>query len=137
MPAIAESSTASQQLAEALRAGIVDRWQPFPWQVPALVDESPVVLLTGSVGGGKSRLWQQMVHEYCTRFPGAFVLVARKTRESMSAGSMLALADVAGAPAQPVGSTLRYPQRLDGGLRRHEGCHAADAHSLSGPERRR
>ena len=108
MPAIAERSTASQQLAEVLRAGIVDRWQPFPWQVPALADTSPVVLLTGSVGGGKSRLWQQMVHEYCTRFPGAFVLVARKTRESMSAGSMLALADVAGSPAQPVGSTLRY-----------------------------
>ena len=73
VPATAERSTASQQLAEALRVGIVDRWQAFPWQVPALADTKPVVLLTGSVGGGKSHLWQRDAEQlHAPDNPGAF-----------------------------------------------------------------
>ena len=57
-------------------------WQPLPWQAKPLDDTSPVVLFTGSAGGGKSRLWQEMVHRYCVQYPGALFLLARKTRES-------------------------------------------------------
>ena len=100
--------SAAQLIAEALREKIVDRWQPFPWQVPALVDRSPVVLLTGSVGGGKSHLWREMLNNYMLANEGAFGLVVRHTRESMTAGAMLQLARTAGNAAEAAGSMLRY-----------------------------
>ena len=99
-----------QEAAEAVAADVGpvgDDWKALPWQVLALDDTHPVLLLTGSAGGGKSRCWQEIVNRY-SRHDGAFILVARKTRESMTAGSMLALAAVAGAAAVPAGSVLRY-----------------------------
>ena len=86
--------------AKEAESSVEPSWEAFPWQVPALVDESPVVLLTGSVGGGKSHLWREMVHNYMLDNPGAFGLVARQTRESMTAGAMLAVG-ANGAAAKP------------------------------------
>jgi phage terminase large subunit len=47
------------------------------------------VLLTGSAGGGKSRLAAEKVHAYCLRYPGAQGLMLRKTRESMTNSTVL------------------------------------------------
>lgn len=51
------------------------------WQYPALYDKSFTILLSGSAGGGKSRLGLEIVHRYMQRWPGAPGLMMRKARE--------------------------------------------------------
>jgi PBSX family phage terminase large subunit len=53
----------------------------IPWQLEALEDQSYTVLLTGSAGGGKSRVGLEMLHRYLQRNPGATGLMMRKARE--------------------------------------------------------
>jgi phage terminase large subunit len=50
-----------------------------------------VLLLTGSAGGGKSRVAAEKLHGFCLKYPGAFALVARKTRASLTKGTILFL----------------------------------------------
>jgi phage terminase large subunit len=57
------------------------RFTPMPWQVPAWKDKSPVLLLTGSAGGGKSKLAAEKVHAYCLKYPGSCWLILRKAAE--------------------------------------------------------
>jgi len=54
---------------------------PLPWQVAPWRDKAPILLLTGSAGGGKSRLAAEKVHGYCLKYPGATWLMLRKARE--------------------------------------------------------
>ena len=54
---------------------------PLPWQVDAWRDKSFTLLLTGSAGGGKSRLAAEKVHGACMKYPGATWLALRKARE--------------------------------------------------------
>jgi phage terminase large subunit len=54
---------------------------PYPWQIAAWKDHSPVMLLTGSAGGGKSRLWAEKVHGFCLKHPNATCLLLRKAAE--------------------------------------------------------
>lgn len=61
----------------------------MPWQVKPLNDQSPVVLLTGSAGGGKSRVAAEKIHAFCLRYPGATCLMLRKTRASMTNSTVL------------------------------------------------
>jgi len=56
-------------------------FNPLPWQVTAWRDKSPVMLLTGSAGGGKSRLAAEKVHGYCLKYPGTAALMMRKARQ--------------------------------------------------------
>lgn len=62
---------------------------PLPWQVAPWRDRSPLLLLTGAAGGGKSRLAGEKVHGFCLKYPGATGLIARKAKTSMSAGTIL------------------------------------------------
>lgn len=55
----------------------------LPWQIAPFEDTSPVVLLTGSAGGGKSRVAYEKAHLYAMRYAGATVLLLRKNRQSM------------------------------------------------------
>lgn len=66
-------------------------YAPLPWQVAPWRNKGRVVLLTGSAGGGKSRVAAEKLHGYCLRYPGAFALLARKTRASLTKGSILFL----------------------------------------------
>jgi PBSX family phage terminase large subunit len=66
-------------------------FNPLPWQVAPWRDTSLVMLLTGSAGGGKSRLAAEKVHGYCLHYPGATGLALRKTRESMTNSTVLML----------------------------------------------
>jgi len=47
------------------------------------------MLLTGSAGGGKSRLAAEKIHAYCKKYPGTSALMVRKTRESMTNSTVL------------------------------------------------
>lgn len=64
-------------------------FNPLDWQVAPWRDQSPVVLLTGSAGGGKSRLAAEKLHGYCLRYPGATALLLRKVKVSMTSGAVL------------------------------------------------
>lgn len=56
-------------------------FSPLPWQIAPWSDKNPVLLLTGSAGGGKSRLAAEKVHGYCQKYPGSTWLIMRKARE--------------------------------------------------------
>jgi hypothetical protein len=62
---------------------------PLPWQVAPWRDRSPILLLTGAAGGGKSRLAGEKIHAYGLKYPGATALIARKAKTSMSGGTIL------------------------------------------------
>ena len=64
-------------------------FEPLPWQIAPWRDRSPVLLLTGSAGGGKSRLAGEKVHGYCLKYPDATGVMLRKTRESMTNSTVL------------------------------------------------
>lgn len=64
-------------------------YSPLPWQVPVWRDYTPTVLLTGSAGGGKSRVAAEKIHAFCLRYPGATGLMLRKTRQSMTNSTTL------------------------------------------------
>ena len=90
------SQATRRAVVEALR-GASRGWTPFPWQREPYDDAtSPVILLTGSVYGGKSTVGAQKVHRYCMERPGSFWLVGRKTRDSCTDSVALALEDAAG-----------------------------------------
>lgn len=62
-------------------ATYVDRFKPDPWQAPVLQDKSFIILLTGSAGGGKSRMAGQLIHRFLRQHKGATGLALRKARE--------------------------------------------------------
>jgi len=63
---------------------IIAPFQPLEWQIDPWKDTSPTLLLTGSAGGGKSRLAAEKVHGFCLRYPGTTGLVLRKAYEYAS-----------------------------------------------------
>jgi phage terminase large subunit len=73
------------------RPRIIAPFDPLPWQIAPWRDKSPVLLLTGSAGGGKSRLAAEKLHGYCLKYPGATALMARKVKASMASGTVLFL----------------------------------------------
>ena len=72
---MAKTSAAAQTIAT---------FSPLPWQVAPWRDTSPVVLLTGAAGGGKSRLAAEKLHGFCLRYPGAIAMVLRKERVTLT-----------------------------------------------------
>lgn len=51
-------------------------------------DKARIILNTGSKGGGKSRAAMEKGHAFCLKYPGAMVVALRKTRESMTNGTI-------------------------------------------------
>jgi phage terminase large subunit len=82
------------------RVRVVAPFDPLPWQVAPWRDKSPVLLLTGSAGGGKSRLAAEKLHGYCLKYPGATALLLRKARVSItnSTAELLRRAVIGGDP---------------------------------------
>jgi len=82
---ILSKQAAKTHLSERLREQLSEQarhcFAPLPWQIAPLTDCAPVVLLTGSAGGGKSRVAAEKVHAYCRTYPKATWLILRKARE--------------------------------------------------------
>lgn len=79
----------SPQPKSSRRVRPIAPYSPLGWQVAPWRDKGRVVLLTGSAGGGKSRLAGEKLHGFCLKYPGAFALIVRKTRASMTKGVVL------------------------------------------------
>ena len=67
----------------------IAQFDPLQWQIEPWQDLSPTILLTGSAGGGKSRLAAEKLHGYCLRYSGAMALMLRKIRQSMTNSTVL------------------------------------------------
>lgn len=67
---------------------IIAPFKPLDWFIPAWQDQSRIMLLTGSAGGGKSRGAGEKIHAFMKHYPGATGLILRKTRESLRNSSM-------------------------------------------------
>lgn len=56
-------------------------WKPLDWQVKPFRDKAGTLLLTGSAGGGKSKLAAEKINAYCEKYPNSTWLILRKARE--------------------------------------------------------
>lgn len=56
-----------------------------------MTDTSPVVAIFGAAGTGKTRGILEKIHLLCTKYPGTRVLIARKTRASLTEAAMYTL----------------------------------------------
>ncbi len=61
-------------------------WQREPW-----ADTSRIMLLTGTAGGGKSKIAGEKLNAYLKRYPKSTGVVVRKTRASMVNSTLLFL----------------------------------------------
>lgn len=64
-------------------------FEPLDWQVEPYKDHASILLLTGSAGGGKSKLAAQIIHRDMLAYRGMMGLILRKTRESMNNSTVL------------------------------------------------
>jgi PBSX family phage terminase large subunit len=69
---------------------------PLDWQVAPWRDKARVLLLTGSAGGGKSRIAAEKMHAFCLKYPGAVGIGLRKAREYASKSVVYALKNAMG-----------------------------------------
>lgn len=67
----------------------VATYKPLPWQIAPWRCRSPVMLLTGSAGGGKSRLAAEKVHAYSKKYSQSSGLILRKVRQSMTNSTLI------------------------------------------------
>lgn len=63
---------------------VIAPYTPLPWQIAPWQDKYHTILLTGSAGGGKSRLAAEKVHGYLLKYPSATGLIVRKVRVSLT-----------------------------------------------------
>lgn len=63
------------------KSNILAPYKPLPWQVAPFNDKAGTLLLTGSAGGGKSRLAAEKVHAYCSHYKNSTWLILRKAKE--------------------------------------------------------
>ena len=63
------------------KSNLLAPYQPLPWQLSPLASKASTLLLTGSAGGGKSKVAAEKIHAYCQKYPGSTWLIMRKARE--------------------------------------------------------
>jgi predicted phage terminase large subunit-like protein len=81
-----------------MTSNVVAPYKPLPWQVEPFYDRSPVMLLTGSAGGGKSRIASEKVNAFMLHYPGARGLLIRKAREYASKSMVMSMKRAIGSP---------------------------------------
>jgi len=75
----------------AQRVRLTSTYTPLDWQVAPWRDKSRIMLLTGSAGGGKSRVAAEKIHGFCKRYPNAVGIGLRKAREFASKSVVYAI----------------------------------------------
>ncbi len=61
-------------------SNVTNVYVPLNWQVEPFRDKSSVLLLTGSAGGGKSKIAGEKLHAFMMKYPGATGIVGRKDK---------------------------------------------------------
>lgn len=64
-----------------LDSNILAPYRPLPWQAAPFHSKASTLLLTGSAGGGKSKVAAEKIHAYCMKYPHSTWLILRKARE--------------------------------------------------------
>lgn len=85
------SGVSSNSTGNGRELSYIQTFEPHPWQEDPWRDMSTILLLTGSAGGGKSRLAAEKLHGFCLRYSGAQGLLLRKTATSLDNSSLLLL----------------------------------------------
>lgn len=67
----------------------IKTFKPLPWQKAPWGDTSPIMLLTGSAGGGKSVLAGEKLHGFCLKYENSTAVALRKTKDSMENSTVL------------------------------------------------
>lgn len=76
-------------MADKVQYKYLNPFAPEPWQEKPWRDMSEILLLTGSSGGGKSRVAAEKLVAYCWRYPGATCLILRKIRATLANSTLL------------------------------------------------
>lgn len=69
----------------------IKTFEPLGWQMEPMRNTSKVMLLTGSAGGGKSRMLYEKAHAFALNYPGSTVVGFRKLKEDAKSSLVLAL----------------------------------------------
>lgn len=88
-----------------VRYKFIKTFEPIDWQIEPWRDTSPIMLLTGSAGGGKSFLAANKLHGFLLKYPEATGLILRKSRAVMSNSTLLFI------QSQVIGSDPRVKHR--------------------------
>lgn len=87
-------------------------FRPYGNANKALYDKSPIVGICGPAGTGKSRLFIEKLHLIAEKYPGARILMARKTRESLTEAALVTYEDKVLPDGHPINpSTIRRSHR--------------------------
>ena len=78
------------------------RYEPKGGALELLWARQPEILLDGPAGTGKSRAWGEYIYWIATTFPGARILVARKTRVSLSESWLVTWEEKVLPPGSPL-----------------------------------
>lgn len=101
---------AGQEAARSTPANVVP-FVPLEWQIGAWNDTSPVMLLTGSAGGGKSRIALEKIHAFLLKYPGSNALIMRKRLEDTKRSLLPVLDDYVIVNARALGITKNVSNR--------------------------
>src|SRR6476620_4050315 len=83
------------------------RYEPRGKALLMMIDSGEEILMSGPAGTGKTRACLEKVHQICALFPGARVLVARKTRNSMQQSTLVTFRE----KVLPLGRKVVYVDR--------------------------
>jgi PBSX family phage terminase large subunit len=109
---------------------VIAPYKPLPWQIEPWRDKSPVLLLTGSAGGGKSRLAAEKVNAFMKKYHGATGLLLRKAREYATKSVVPFMRQAVGVDADPLVEYMKsemvfiYSEWVDHSGQKHGGGHA-------------
>lgn len=70
----------------------INVFRPLPWQIDPWKDTSPILLLTGSAGGGKSVLAAEKIHGFMLKYPHSTGIILRKVADTLE-NSVVAMVD--------------------------------------------
>jgi len=83
-------------------------FSPLPWQIAPWQDTSPVMLLAGGAGSGKSVFALHKLNALCLRFPGYLGLLLRKSRQSLRNSSLAQFESLCPPTVKHIKSEFRF-----------------------------